>query len=139
MVGVTVGAVALIFPTLEDAYWRQADPQRVWKNESIDSMEDDSGKMAPPKLSSSWSSNLTAKTGKEESEVKKKKNLVILGTGWAAVSLLKHIDRDLYNINIVSPRNYFLFTPLLPVRSNIGGTSPYLLKSLYYIIEYYVC
>ncbi|EMG46217.1 NDE1 External NADH-ubiquinone oxidoreductase 1 [Candida maltosa Xu316] len=44
----------------------------------------------------------------------KKKTLVILGSGWGAVSLLKNLDTTLYNVVIVSPRNYFLFTPLLP-------------------------
>lgn len=44
----------------------------------------------------------------------KKKTVVILGSGWASTSLLKSIDTDLYNVVVVSPRNYFLFTPLLP-------------------------
>ncbi|KAI8972318.1 hypothetical protein BDB01DRAFT_845109 [Pilobolus umbonatus] len=43
-----------------------------------------------------------------------KKTVVILGSGWASTSLLKSIDTDLYNVIVVSPRNYFLFTPLLP-------------------------
>lgn len=44
----------------------------------------------------------------------KKKTIVILGSGWASTSFLKSIDTDLYNVVVVSPRNYFLFTPLLP-------------------------
>ncbi|ODV98169.1 hypothetical protein PACTADRAFT_654 [Pachysolen tannophilus NRRL Y-2460] len=44
----------------------------------------------------------------------KKKTLLILGTGWGAISLLKDLDTSLYNVIVVSPRNYFLFTPLLP-------------------------
>ncbi|PYI08612.1 NADH-ubiquinone oxidoreductase C3A11.07 [Aspergillus sclerotiicarbonarius CBS 121057] len=43
-----------------------------------------------------------------------KKTLVILGTGWGTVSLLKKLDTENYNVVVVSPRNYFLFTPLLP-------------------------
>lgn len=39
--------------------------------------------------------------------------LVILGTGFAAFNLIKHLEDD-YRITIVSPRNHFLFTPLLP-------------------------
>ncbi|KAK0945385.1 NADH:ubiquinone oxidoreductase [Friedmanniomyces endolithicus] len=35
-------------------------------------------------------------------------------TGWGAVSLLKKLDTENYNVIVVSPRNYFLFTPLLP-------------------------
>ncbi|KAH8878881.1 FAD/NAD(P)-binding domain-containing protein [Thozetella sp. PMI_491] len=43
-----------------------------------------------------------------------KKTLVILGTGWGSVSLLKSLDTENYNVVVISPRNYFLFTPLLP-------------------------
>ncbi|CAF5227186.1 unnamed protein product, partial [Rotaria magnacalcarata] len=35
-------------------------------------------------------------------------------TGWGAVPLLKHIDTEKYEAVCVSPRNYFLMTPLLP-------------------------
>jgi NADH:ubiquinone reductase (non-electrogenic) len=44
----------------------------------------------------------------------KKKTLVVLGTGWGSVALLKKLDTENYNVIVVSPRNYFLFTPLLP-------------------------
>ncbi|KAF3985277.1 hypothetical protein FT663_05338 [Candidozyma haemuli var. vulneris] len=44
----------------------------------------------------------------------KRKTLVILGSGWGSISLLKKLDTTLYNVVVVSPRNYFLFTPLLP-------------------------
>ena len=37
-----------------------------------------------------------------------------LGSGWGSVSLLKDLDPDKFNVTIVSPRNYFTFTPLLP-------------------------
>ncbi|KAH8704093.1 alternative NADH-dehydrogenase [Talaromyces proteolyticus] len=43
-----------------------------------------------------------------------KKTLVILGSGWGAVSLLKKLDTENYNVVVISPRNFFLFTPLLP-------------------------
>ncbi|KAI0027833.1 NADH dehydrogenase [Vararia minispora EC-137] len=43
-----------------------------------------------------------------------KKNIVVLGSGWAATSFLKNIDNTEYNVIVVSPRNFFLFTPLLP-------------------------
>ncbi|KAF2396526.1 hypothetical protein EJ06DRAFT_533785 [Trichodelitschia bisporula] len=45
---------------------------------------------------------------------KHKPKLVILGTGWGAVSLLKNIDPDEYHVTVVSPSNHFLFTPMLP-------------------------
>ncbi|CAG8634684.1 5200_t:CDS:10, partial [Paraglomus occultum] len=43
-----------------------------------------------------------------------KPRLVILGTGWGAVSVLKELEKDQYCVTIISPINYFLFTPLLP-------------------------
>ncbi|WFD36969.1 hypothetical protein MCUN1_003861 [Malassezia cuniculi] len=53
-------------------------------------------------------------TRKEEGLGKRKERLVILGGGWAAVALLSRIDRDAYDVVLVSPNNFFLFTPLLP-------------------------
>lgn len=49
-----------------------------------------------------------------ENRLNDKPNVVVLGSGWGAISFLQHIDAKKYNISIVSPRNYFLFTPLLP-------------------------
>lgn len=43
-----------------------------------------------------------------------KPRLVILGTGWGAVTLLKGINTADYHVTVISPTNYFLFTPLLP-------------------------
>lgn len=45
---------------------------------------------------------------------KKKERVVVLGTGWGAVPFMRHLDRDEYDIICVSPRNFFLMTPLLP-------------------------
>jgi hypothetical protein len=36
--------------------------------------------------------------------------LVILGSGWGSTSLLKGLNTEEYNVIVVSPRNYFLFT-----------------------------
>ena len=38
----------------------------------------------------------------------------MIGTGWGSIALLKKLDTENYNVVVVSPRNYFLFTPLLP-------------------------
>ncbi|CAK9786607.1 FAD/NAD(P)-binding domain-containing protein [Cutaneotrichosporon oleaginosum] len=43
-----------------------------------------------------------------------KKTLVVLGSGWGATSFLKNLDTEEFNVIVISPRNYFLFTPLLP-------------------------
>ncbi|OAX83910.1 hypothetical protein ACJ72_01723 [Emergomyces africanus] len=47
-------------------------------------------------------------------EQKDKPKLVILGTGWGSVSLLKTLRPGDYHVTVVSPVNYFLFTPMLP-------------------------
>lgn len=47
-------------------------------------------------------------------DARKKPRLVLLGSGFASITLLDHIDRKLFDITVVSPRNHFLFTPLLP-------------------------
>jgi NADH:ubiquinone reductase (non-electrogenic) len=43
-----------------------------------------------------------------------RRRLVILGSGFAAFSLLRAIDRARFEVAVVSERNHFLFTPLLP-------------------------
>ncbi|KAJ1675556.1 hypothetical protein EV182_001042 [Spiromyces aspiralis] len=43
-----------------------------------------------------------------------KQRLVVLGTGWGSVSVIKGLDKSTYDVCVVSPNNYFLFTPLLP-------------------------
>src|ERR1051325_7675402 len=43
-----------------------------------------------------------------------KPRLVVLGTGFGSFSLLREIDVKSYDVIVVSPRNHFLFTPLLP-------------------------
>jgi len=42
-----------------------------------------------------------------------RQRLVILGTGWGSYSVLKQINKKLFDVIVVSPRNHFLFTPLL--------------------------
>lgn len=42
---------------------------------------------------------------------------MVLGSGWGAVSFLKALNKknaQKYDIVLISPRNYFLYTPLLP-------------------------
>ena len=42
-----------------------------------------------------------------------KEEVVVLGTGWGAAAFLKNIDTDKYDVTVISPRNYFVFTPML--------------------------
>ncbi|KAI8890688.1 FAD/NAD-P-binding domain-containing protein [Backusella circina FSU 941] len=39
--------------------------------------------------------------------------VVILGSGWAGFKLMRELDKQNYDVSVVSPRNYFVFTPLL--------------------------
>lgn len=45
---------------------------------------------------------------------KHKPKLVVLGTGWGSVALLKQLIPGEYHVTVVSPSNHFLFTPMLP-------------------------
>ena len=49
----------------------------------------------------------------------KKEKVVILGTGWGSAAFLKGVNADLYDVTVISPRNYFLFTPML-AGSSVG-------------------
>jgi NADH:ubiquinone reductase (non-electrogenic) len=43
--------------------------------------------------------------------------VVVLGSGWGAATFIKGLSEEtakLYDITVVSPRNFFLYTPLLP-------------------------
>ncbi|KHN99310.1 Pyridine nucleotide-disulfide oxidoreductase, FAD/NAD(P)-binding domain protein [Metarhizium album ARSEF 1941] len=46
--------------------------------------------------------------------IKDKPRLVVLGGGWGGVALLKALNPDDYHVTVISPTNYFLFTPMLP-------------------------
>ena len=46
-----------------------------------------------------------------------KPRIVVLGSGWGAISFMKALDKKTaskYDVVLLSPRNYFLYTPLLP-------------------------
>ncbi|KAL1926060.1 hypothetical protein VTP01DRAFT_6097 [Rhizomucor pusillus] len=49
--------------------------------------------------------------------------VVILGSGWAGFKLMRHLNKSEYNVTVVSPRNHFLFTPLL-AGTSVGSLEP---------------
>jgi len=51
------------------------------------------------------------------------KKVVILGSGWGALSFARKLDPNEYAVTIVSPRPFFFYTPLL-VGSTTGVVSP---------------
>lgn len=42
-----------------------------------------------------------------------RERVLVLGSGWAGYTVARHLDRKLYQTIVVSPRSYFVFTPLL--------------------------
>ena len=50
-----------------------------------------------------------------------RERVVVLGSGWAGYRLLQDLDPNKYQVMVVSPRNHFLFTPLL-ASSAVGGS-----------------
>ncbi|EMC91170.1 hypothetical protein BAUCODRAFT_80098 [Baudoinia panamericana UAMH 10762] len=42
-----------------------------------------------------------------------RKRMVVLGSGWAGYTLSRELDSKKYQVVVISPRSYFVFTPLL--------------------------
>ncbi|CAF1033217.1 unnamed protein product [Rotaria sordida] len=47
-------------------------------------------------------------------ENNEKKKVIVLGAGWGGFQFVRYLKRNKYDVTLVSPRNHFLFTPLLP-------------------------
>jgi len=63
--------------------------------------------LVPPRVSfSSLRTLVTSDGGKPK--------LVVLGCGWGGFRCARDVDKSKYDVTVVSPRNHFLFTPLLP-------------------------
>ena len=43
-----------------------------------------------------------------------KPRCIILGSGWGGFGFGKDISKSKYDVTLISPRNHFLFTPMLP-------------------------
>uniref|UniRef100_A0A6B2L224 NADH:ubiquinone reductase (non-electrogenic) n=1 Tax=Arcella intermedia TaxID=1963864 RepID=A0A6B2L224_9EUKA len=53
-----------------------------------------------------------------EPEIENKEKVVILGSGFGALGMLSTLDTKKFDISVVSPRNYFMYTPLLPATTS---------------------
>lgn len=42
-----------------------------------------------------------------------RRRLLVLGNGWGGMRILRDVDKSKYRVTCVSPRNHFVFTPLL--------------------------
>ncbi|ORY87934.1 FAD/NAD(P)-binding domain-containing protein [Protomyces lactucae-debilis] len=51
--------------------------------------------------------------GRQASSSTKKQRIVIIGSGWAGFTFLQRLDARQYEVFVISPRSYFVFTPLL--------------------------
>ena len=56
---------------------------------------------------------LTNNAEAESSPGTEKERVAVLGTGWGSAAFLKEIDTDAFDVTVISPRNFFLFTPML--------------------------
>eukprot|EP00438_Fugacium_kawagutii_P026674 Skav231881 [mRNA] locus=scaffold54:296676:305340:- [translate_table: standard] len=56
-------------------------------------------------------------------EQEKKTKVVVLGSGWGALSFVRKLDPSAFDVTVVSPRPFFFYTPLL-VGSTTGVVSP---------------
>ena len=43
----------------------------------------------------------------------KRPRVVVIGSGWASISLIQKLDPALVDVKVISPRSYFFYTPLL--------------------------
>ena len=50
-------------------------------------------------------------------QIRFKSHLVVVGAGWGGFRLATDVDKNKYDVTVLSPRNHFLFTPLLPSTS----------------------
>jgi len=50
-------------------------------------------------------------------QIRYKSHLVVVGAGWGGFRLARDANKEKYDVTVLSPRNHFLFTPLLPSTS----------------------
>lgn len=46
-------------------------------------------------------------------EEEKKEKIIVVGSGWGGLSFIKSLDTTKFDVHLISPENYFLFTPML--------------------------
>ncbi len=57
----------------------------------------------------------------DEKNQSHKPRVLVVGSGWASHAFIKCIDTELFRVLVVSPTNYFVFTPML-ASSSVGTT-----------------
>eukprot|EP00904_Undaria_pinnatifida_P012839 jgi/Undpi1/8686/HiC_scaffold_25.g11151.m1 len=106
-------------PEEQDLMWKlkvSSDDLLALADRAIDTAEDifmhASRAFAPAEAM-----NLPLTPGDEPLTATKKPRIVVLGTGWGGHAISKVIDVEKYEVIYVSPRNYFVFTPMLAAAS----------------------
>ena len=71
---------------------------------------------------SSVTNYFRARVSPAEKALDPRPKICILGAGWGGLSMLRKLHCDKYDVTLISPKNYFLFTPLL-ASTTTGRTS----------------
>ena len=58
-----------------------------------------------------------------------KTRVLVLGSGWAGFRVARDLDKSRHEVTVISPRNHFLFTPLLLVTC-LAMLTPWLLAQV---------
>jgi NADH dehydrogenase FAD-containing subunit len=80
-------------------------PKRAWESGTLKSFA------THPKYAFTHIRNLTVPSKREDGDGRER--VLILGSGWAGYTLARRLDPRKYHAIIISPRSYFVFTPLL--------------------------
>ncbi|EPR57879.1 non-proton pumping type-II NADH dehydrogenase I [Toxoplasma gondii GT1] len=94
-------------------------PVSTWMSTKWTSFRLRTGLLSPAAVAAS--AVASASPAAREAPARRQK-VVVVGSGWAAVSFLADLDMTRYEPVVISPRDYFTFTPLLP--SVCVGTLP---------------
>lgn len=70
-----------------------------------------------------WGSLTRTRLGRPRPNEPPRPKVVVLGTGWGACTFLRKLHTDKVDVTVVSPRNYFTYTPLL-CGTTVGTVEP---------------
>ena len=145
--GAAAGGI-IAFDRYENHYWHAKDPWRARREDDGlhihgDNFHDDAKQVHYGWCRDARGDPLLRPTGADAQHHQggkrvagKRERLVVLGTGWGARYLLQGIDKDKYEVRVISPRNFFLFTPLLPSTSTGTLSSASICSPIRELISY---
>jgi NADH:ubiquinone reductase (non-electrogenic) len=89
----------------DDVDWARVIGERV-----VDAVDDT---FARRRRSSSAADSPAGASGASIAAAALRPRVVVLGSGWGANALLSQLDGEMFDVTVISPRSYFLFTPML--------------------------